>query len=423
MDPGTCSFAIGRDATTRRTTGTVDDVPAERDALEQRLDDRTRELTTLLDVSRLVVGTLELAPLLELIFDQLQQVVAYDSGSILLVEGTELRVLANRRPAHRPPLPAAQTQRFPFDPRLREWVAMQRGDPIIIGDVRGPGADAADYRAAVGDRLDTHFAHVASWLGVPLAVKGRLIGMLAISSPERDYYSAHDGQLAMALANHAAVAIENARLYEQGRVLAALEERQRLARELHDSVAQALFGIGLGAQTALTLLESDPKKVADPLRYILELANIGMAEMRALIFELRPESLEQEGLVRAIERQAAALGARYRVAIEAELGHEPDAPLPIKEALYRIAQEAMHNAVKHASPRTIQLRLTGRGDALELVITDDGVGFDPAASFPGHLGLRSMPERAQRLGGELAISSAPGAGTRVRASIPLVPQR
>jgi signal transduction histidine kinase len=401
----------------------VDDVTAERDALEQRLDDRTRELTTLLDVSRLVVATLELPPLLELIFDQLYQVVAYDSGSILLVEGTELRVLANRRPAHRPPLPDVQTQRFPFDPSLREWVAMQRGDPIIVGDVRGLGEDAADYRAAVGDRLDTHFAHVTSWLGVPLAVKGQLIGMLAISSPERDYYSAHDARLAMALANHAAVAIENARLYEQGRVLAALEERQRLARELHDSVAQALFGIGLGAQTALTLLERDPEKLADPLHYILELANIGMAEMRALIFELRPESLEHEGLVRAIERQAAALGARHRVAIEGELGHEPDVPLAVKEALYRIAQEAMHNAVKHASPRTIWLRLTDQGNALELVITDDGVGFDPAASFPGHLGLRSMPERAQRLGGELAVNSAPGTGTCVRASIPIVQQR
>ncbi len=168
----------------------MDDDTGERFSLEQQLDERTRELTTLLDVSRLVVATLDLAPLLELIFDQLQRVVPYDSGSILLVEDTELRVIANRRPPHRPPMPNVQRQRFPFDPNSREWVAMQRGEPIIIGDVRGPGDDAAGYRASVGDRLDPLFAHVTSWLGVPLAVKDQLLGMLAVSSPERDAYRA-----------------------------------------------------------------------------------------------------------------------------------------------------------------------------------------------------------------------------------------
>jgi signal transduction histidine kinase len=397
----------------------VDEDTVKRDALDQQVEDRTLELTTLLDVSRLVVATLDLAPLLELIFDQLQRVVSYDSGSILLVEGTELRVIANRRPAHRPPMPAVQMQRFPFDANSRDWVAMQQGDPIIIGDVRGPGEDAADYRSSVGDRLDTMFTHVTSWLGVPLTIKGQLIGMLAVSSPERNAYQELDARLAMALANHAAVAIENARLYEQARELAVLEERQRLARELHDSVSQALFGIGLGAQTALALLEHEPEKVADPLRYILELANTGLAEMRALIFELRPESLEQDGLLRAIERQAAALGARYRVNIETVLESEPDISIPVKEALYRIAQEAMHNAVKHASPRTIWLRLGWQADVVTLEVADDGKGFDASRSFPGHLGLKSMPERAERLGGRVTVTSTPGTGTCVRATIPL----
>ncbi len=223
----------------------------------------------------------------------------------------------------------------------------------------------------------------------------------------------------MALANHAAVAIENARLYEHARELAVLEERQRLSRELHDSVSQALFGIGLGAQTALTLLEREPEQVADPLNYILELANTGLAEMRALIFELRPESLEHEGLIRAIERQAAALSARYRVAIEATYEAEPDVPILVKDALYRIAQEAMHNAVKHASPRTIQLRLDYQGDVITLKVADDGAGFDTTGSFPGHLGLTSMPERAERLGGQVTVTSTPGAGTCVCATIPL----
>jgi signal transduction histidine kinase len=154
--------------------------------------------------------------------------------------------------------------------------------------------------------------------------------------------------MAMAIANQAAVAIENARLYEQAQALAVLEERQRLARELHDSVSQALYGISLGAHTARTLLERDPGKLAEPLGYVLSQAETALMEMRALIFELRPESLETEGLVAALSRQAVALHARHGIEVSAELGDEPDLPLKVKQELYRFAQEALHNTVKHA---------------------------------------------------------------------------
>jgi signal transduction histidine kinase len=206
---------------------------------------------------------------------------------------------------------------------------------------------------------------------------------------------------------------------EEVRALAVLEERQRLARELHDSVAQALYGIGLGAQAALTWLERDPSRLAEPLRYISELADTGMAEVRALIFELRPESLEREGLVVAIERQAGALRARYRATIDVVSGPEPDTSPRVKEALFRIAQEAMHNALKHANPDSILVTLTQRRHTLHLEVTDDGNGFDPSASFPGHLGLTSMSERARLLGGDVEITSAPGIGTCVHVWMPL----
>jgi signal transduction histidine kinase len=214
------------------------------------------------------------------------------------------------------------------------------------------------------------------------------------------------------------VAIENARLYEQAGSLAALEERQRLARELHDSVSQALYGIALGSKTARTLLDRDPTKLAAPLDYILQLAEAGLTEMRALIFELRPESLANEGLVVALNKQAAALSARHGLTVEADLGAEPDVPLETKEALYRVAQEALHNIVKHARARHAEVRLRCDDAACVLEICDDGVGFDSGGSFPGHLGLRSMHERAARLGGTLAIDSAPGAGTRLTARLP-----
>jgi signal transduction histidine kinase len=259
---------------------------------------------------------------------------------------------------------------------------------------------------------------VRAWLGVPLLTQDRPIGLLVIASSTPGYYTAAHRRVVAAVAAQAAVAIENARLYERAGALAALEERQRLARELHDSVSQALYGIALGTKTARTLLDRDPTRLAGPLDYILQLAEAGLTEMRALIFELRPESLATEGLVAALGKQTAALSARHGLAVEADLGTEPDLPLETKEALYRIAQEALHNVAKHARARNAEVRLHLNDNACVLEICDDGVGFDAGGSFPGHLGLRSMHERAARLGGTLAIESAPGTGTRLTARVP-----
>jgi signal transduction histidine kinase len=221
-----------------------------------------------------------------------------------------------------------------------------------------------------------------------------------------------------AIAGQAAVAVENARLLIEVHGKAALEERQRLARDLHDSVSQALFGIALGTRTARTLLQQDPRAAMEPLDYVLSLAEAGMAEMRALIFELRPESLQTEGLIAALNKEIAALRARYGITIDAQLGTEPDLPLEVKEALYRITQEALHNTVKHARATHIDLRLEQALDGVALDIRDNGIGFDPAGHFPGHLGLRSMRERVSRLGGTLTLESAPAKGTHIRAEIP-----
>jgi signal transduction histidine kinase len=200
---------------------------------------------------------------------------------------------------------------------------------------------------------------------------------------------------------------------------AALEERQRLARELHDSVSQALYGIALGTKAAREWLEDDPAEAAESLDYVLTLAEAGITEMRALIFELRPESLESEGVIAALEKQAAALEARHGIEVEADLCNEPEAPLETKEALYRIAQEALHNIVKHARASSVEIKMESDSGRVTLEISDDGVGFDANGEFPGHLGLRSMRERASRLGGTLKMESAPGKGTRICTRIPI----
>ena len=199
----------------------------------------------------------------------------------------------------------------------------------------------------------------------------------------------------------------------------ALQERQRLSRELHDSVSQALYSISLGTHTALAVFDTDRAKALEALNYVLALSQAGLTEMRALIFELRPESLEIEGLVSALTKQTAALRARHGIKVELNLCEEPDAPLSVKEVLYRIAQEACQNAINHARSTQLDVRLKRETDRLALEICDNGVGFDALAVFPGHLGLRSMRERATSVGGNLEIISAPGCGTQIRVTIPV----
>ena len=212
-------------------------------------------------------------------------------------------------------------------------------------------------------------------------------------------------------------------LSEQAQELASFQERQRLALELHDSVSQTLYGISLGAHTAREALESDSGEAIAPLEYVISLAEAGLAEMRALIFELRPESLASEGLITALTKQVAVLRTRYKLTVDAQLSKEPDLSLERKHTLYRIAREALHNIVKHAHASTVLLRLDKLDDELVLEIRDDGRGFEPTKQFPGHLGLRSIQERATRLGGTCSLESAPSQGTRLCVRIPTHEER
>ncbi|TAK54378.1 MAG: GAF domain-containing protein, partial [Dehalococcoidia bacterium] len=269
--------------------------------------------------------------------------------------------------------------------------------PIVIEDMRTADERLAPIVANEGIR---------SMMVIPVRSERELHGRFIVAYTATHPFSQGERRLMAALADRAAVAIENARLYERAQRAASLEERQRLARDLHDSVSQALYGIALGARTAQTMLQRNAGDVGEPLDYVLSLAEAGLAEMRALIFELRPDSLESEGLVVALEKQAAATRSRYRIDVQATLCGEPPASLVVKEALYRIAQEAMHNTVKHARTNRIELALTCTDREITLVLRDDGAGFDTSASFPGHMGLQSMQERASRVGGTLSIDSS-----------------
>jgi signal transduction histidine kinase len=246
-----------------------------------------------------------------------------------------------------------------------------------------------------------------------------LIGVLRLDHHEPKHFTSAHADLGLAFANQAAIAIENARFHEQVQRLAAFQERQRLARELHDSVSQALYGIALGARTAQLRLESEPGTLAEPLDYILSLAEAGLSEMRALIFELRPESLQSEGLVVAITKQADALRARHKLDVMTDLGSEPDISLDSKEVLYRVSQEAMQNIARHSRATKVDVRLRQNDNCLVLEIHDNGMGFDTSREYPGHLGLQSMRERVAQIGGDITVVSQPEMGTTISVFVPL----
>jgi signal transduction histidine kinase len=205
----------------------------------------------------------------------------------------------------------------------------------------------------------------------------------------------------------------------------ASEERQRIARDLHDSVSQSLFSMTLHARTAQRALgqaaQDGDGPVARELGHVGELSRTALAEMRALIFELRPGGLAEEGVVSALAKHAGAVSAREGVAIEVT---GPSERLPIsrdcEEHLYRLGQEALANASKHAQATRITVALTNDGSSVGLQVTDDGRGFDPAATYTGHLGLTTMRSRAGEIGAQLLIDSAPGRGTAVRVELPLL---
>ncbi len=261
-----------------------------------------------------------------------------------------------------------------------------------------------------------------SFLGVPIVAQGEVIGAFYLTEKvQADAFGSSDQELIELLAAHAAIAITNARLYEQSRELSVLSERNRLALELHDVVSQKLFSLVLTAEAAATQLERDPAAARAQVQRLRVLAREALDELRSLILGLRPPALERDGLEQTLRKEIEMLRRVHGVEIElsadgGELaGDDGERDL----AVLRIAHEALHNALRHARAGHVTVRLSETPGLLTVEVTDDGVGFEPgrAELRSRHLGLTSMEERARELGGHLEIRSAPGAGTTVRLAV------
>ncbi len=393
--------------------------------LEAHVAARTRQLATLLEIGRDVASELELRPLLAHILAELRSAIDYTGAAIATVEGAYEGASEGARvavildyagPATRDKIVGARIS-LDHDSGYRRVI--EQRTPVLVEDIWAEVGSPESAWSIWDEGLASEMAYARSWLGIPLVAKGKLIGLLRLDHCEPGRFTHDDIEWTLAFGYQVAVAIVNAQLHEAAERAAALAERERIARELHDSVSQVLYSIGLGVHSARNHLVLDPDWIAARLDHLGELAETGLAEMRALILELRPEVLVDGGLVSALERHAEMLRRRYDLNVATRFGAEPGISGEATLALYRIAQEATNNAGKHAQAHNVSLSLASDEAAVTLEIVDDGRGFDTTGPFPGHMGLKSMQERAQQIDATWEVESETGSGTRVRVRVPL----
>jgi len=282
-----------------------------------------------------------------------------------------------------------------------------------------------------------HHPMMRSFLGVPIVAGGEILAELFLAEKvDGGPFTDDDQRLVEMLAAHAALAVVNAQLHERARELSIVEERTRIARDLHDSVTQTLFSLTLVTESAATLAADRPaesqrpgqperpgrtERLATQLDQMRQLSRTALEEMRALVETLRSSDVDREGLEVSLHKRVDLLRAVHDVPITVEIhGPLPQRPESASREILKIANEALANALQHAEAERIGIRLDGSGTKLRLIVTDDGAGFDlvDTVQRSRRLGLSNMRERAEALGGVLRIDTAPGDGTRVTLEVP-----
>jgi signal transduction histidine kinase len=369
--------------------------------LEQRVADRNRELAALYDVTAVASEALPLPIMLARSLAHVLDAMRSQAGAIYLFDQED----------HTLTLAVQQGQSglVPVDaPLLGRVVA--NGEAWIIPDL------AADPHM--------HALPPAVWQAlalVPMHAAGQVLGILSIARAQgHPPFNVEETALLMTIADEVGVVVESARLRERAGQVAVMEERARLARDLHDSVTQLLYSLNLFARAGQEAhRQGKPAEVAHHLRELGAIAQQAFREMRLLVYELRPLALAQVGLVGALQQRLEAV--EKRAAIETKLlapAQALDLSARVEDALYHIAQEALNNALKHAGASQVTVRLGMDEAHVALTVADNGVGFDSQAlADQGGLGLLTMRERAEQVGGTLTVQSAAGTGTTVRVEI------
>jgi signal transduction histidine kinase len=372
--------------------------------LERRVAERTRKLSALYDVTATASASLDLETVMQ---RSLERVLAVMDGEIaaihLLDESREwLRLAASQG------VPAdmvARIARVPVGAGLASW-AVERGEPLSVprlADTQRP----LYVLPAMSDQ---------AYIGAPMRARGRVLGVLSVVGKVGQHFDQDDESLLTSIADQVGVAVEHAQLYQQAEQLAVLRERQRLARELHDSVTQSLYSLVLVSEAARRLVaQRDLERAEEALVRLGGLGQQALKEMRLLVYELRPLSMQREGLVKVLQQRLEAVEGRAGVEATLTVEGALDLEATIQEELFRIVQEALNNALKHAAASSVSVRICAAAGRVQIEVADNGQGFDPeAVRDKGGIGLKSIGERVEMLGGTLSILSTPGEGTTVR---------
>lgn len=395
-----CALALLRDVSRR--------VKAE-DRFQQRIGVRANEQSILLEISKTLASELDLQP--GLILDQMGRLIKYTHAGLFTLDDSTLVALAVRG--------TDELERsMPVHIRLngkRYLEALFNGhSPIRIADIWSDEPSAKFLRSLLQDEASVMLEGVQSWMWVPLVVQQRLLGGIGIAHAARNYFTPHLADLAMTIANLAAVAIVNAELYEHAQELAALQERQRLARNLHDAVNQSLFSAGLIAEVLPRVWEKEPEQARRSLKDLRRLIRGALAEMRSLLAELRPSTLIDTELSDLVRQLGNAFTGRTGIPVAVTVSGEGSVPADVQVAAYRICQEGMNNIAKHARASHVSIDLSFESTGLELCLKDDGCGFVTSELAPtGSFGLTMMRERAEAAGAVLTVSSQREQGTEI----------
>lgn len=383
-------------------------IPPETEA--EQLQRRNRELTILNSISQALNSSVDLQQTLHAVLAQVAELFDLHTGWVWLLD----------EEAGKPYLAAAQN----LPPGLIENPHLMEGtcyclDTYQAGDLNG----AANVNVITCSRLKKLVGGTSGLryhASIPLYAHSKQLGVFNVASPDWRGLSLEDLRILYTVGNLLGIAIERARLYNRSAEFGAAEERNRLAREIHDTLAQGLAGITLQLETAEVLLDSqaDPPRIRRTIHQALELARANLDDARRSVLDLRAAPLEGRGLADALADLANGITARGRVRVSFEKTGAPR-PLPgqIETGLYRIAQEALSNVERHSGARQAWLRLNLLPESLVLVIEDDGQGFDPANTEPGHFGIVGLVERARLLGGQVNLETGLGEGTRIEVSV------
>ncbi len=287
----------------------------------------------------------------------------------------------------------------------------------VVGDEVAPEEAALVVRAlaceqpVAGECSGDDPCHL---MAVPMVTRSRIVGVLTVARPrEAAPFTTREITVAQSVADGLAAAVENERLHQRETRQAAVDERQRLARDLHDSATQTIYSANLIAEILPASWQRGPEEGLQDTKTLRRLMRTALCEMRTLLYELRPETLDSAALGDLLERLGEALTGQGETACVVSVDGVVKLPVDVKLVFYRVAQEALTNVAKHAHAARVRVTVAGDGASAGMTVCDDGAGFDPATARPGSLGLRTMRERAQEIGADLRIESNAGEGTTV----------